>query len=234
MIFRQLHHRRPFFLYREQFRIFRAAEFLDGADRAFRFAGEANKSAEIDKRGVVKARGALWDKRGCVLPQRFPAGRVIDRFAKVEKPSQNASRVSFENRHRLIKRKAGDRVRGVFSNSGELLHSIDRSRKVPSASIYNGPSGGVKISRTSVIAETLPCAEHVIFRSAGQYGKIGKSAQPLAVIGYHGGNLGLLKHELGDEDGVGVARASPREIAAVEAIPMYQCSSEPGFWKRHR
>src|SRR5947199_9159599 len=108
MIFRQLHHRRPFFLYREQFRIFRAAEFLDGADRAFRFAGEANKSAEIDKRGAVKARGALWDKRGCVLPQRFPAGRVTDRLAKVETPSQSASRVSFENRHRWSNRESSD------------------------------------------------------------------------------------------------------------------------------
>src|SRR5436309_15885447 len=96
MIFRQLHHRRPLFLYREQFRIFCAAAFFDGTDTAPRLAGETDKGSEVGKRGVVKARGALWDKRGCVLPQRFPAGRVIDRASEIKNPRQNASSVSFD------------------------------------------------------------------------------------------------------------------------------------------
>jgi ribonuclease HIII len=110
-------------------------------------------------------------------------------------------------------------VRSVLADSGEPLHLLDRSRKVSAVSIYNGLGGGAKISRARVVAETLPCAEHVIFGSASECGKIGKSAQPLVVIGDHGGHQGLLKHEFGDEDGVGVTRVAPRQIAAVSAIP---------------
>jgi hypothetical protein len=41
----------------------------------------------------------------------------------------------------------------------------------------------------------------------------------MIVIRNHGSDLSLLKHELGDEDGVGIAGAAPREIATIMAIP---------------
>ena len=86
-------------------------------------------------------------------------------------------------------------------------------------SIYDGPCGGMKISRASVVAEALPRVQDVIFGSSRQCGKIGETAEPLIVIKNDGGNLSLLEHELRNEDGVWVARSAPGEIAAVVAIP---------------
>ena len=76
--------------------------------------------------------------------------------------------------------------------------------------IQDNLCGDVKISRTSVIAEALPRVEHIVFRSASQRPKIGETAEPVGVIRDHGGDPSLLEHELGNEDGVGIASATPR------------------------
>jgi len=166
MIFGQPFHRRSFFLYGESLRIFRATKLFDGADAASRSARPTNERAKICERRVVNARGALWNKRGRMLPKFFPAAPSIDRAAKIKNAHQHARSVGFDNRNCLIKGEAGDGVRGVFPDSRESLHLIDRSRKASAKSIYDGPCSGVKISRTSVIAESLPGAQNIVFGSA--------------------------------------------------------------------
>ena len=84
----------------------------------------------------------------------------------------------------------------------------------------DGLGGGVQISRPSVIAEALPRVEYVIFASATKRGKIGKAATPFIEIRNDGPDLCLLKHELGNEDRVRIARPAPWQIAAVAAIPI--------------
>ena len=100
-------------------------------------------------------------------------------------------------------------------------------------SIHDNSSGGVQIARPRVIAEALPRVEDVIFRSPSQRGKIGKAAEPLIIIRHNGGNLGLLEHELGDEDGVGIASLAPGEGAPVAAIPTKKRATEDAkVWSR--
>ena len=86
-------------------------------------------------------------------------------------------------------------------------------------SIHDDSSGRVQIARPRVIAKALPRVEDVIFRSPGQRGEMGEAAEPLIIIRDNDGNLGLLEHELGDEDGVGIASLAPGEDAPVMAIP---------------
>src|SRR6476620_12800866 len=123
---------------------------------------------------------------------------------------------------------------GVFPNSGELSHLLDPLREVSAMSIHNGFCCGVEISRASVIAEALPRAKHLIFRSARQRGEIGKSAQPLVIIRDDGGDLRLLKHELGNEDRVGIAGPAPGEIPSIPTIPTQQATTKFGRLESHR
>ena len=46
------------------------------------------------------------------------------------------------------------------------------------------------------------------------------------VIRDDGGDLRLLKHELGNEDSVGIASPAPREVAAITAIPTQQSATK--------
>ena len=76
-----------------------------------------------------------------------------------------------------------------------------------------------KITGPRVVAQPLPGVENFPLGGSGKRGKIREAPHPLFIIGDDGGDLGLLEHELGDEDRVGIAGAAPGKIAAVVAIP---------------
>ena len=101
--------------------------------------------------------------------------------------------------------------------------------------VYDGACGGVKISRADVVAESLPRAEHVVFTSVSQRGKIREAAEPLVVIRNDSGDLSLLEHEFGNQDGVRIARLSPGEVAAVAAKPAEKVTSKRAkvLWRCH-
>ena len=155
-------------LYGECSRIFCAAKRFNRAHIAFRLPGYANERAKIEKRRVESRGIGFWEKTRCTLPQSPPAQSGIDRMAQIEKPRQNATGVRFDDRNRLIKGKAGDCMRGVFPDSGKLSHLLDSPWEVSAMSIHNRFYCDVEISRASVIAEALPHAKHLIFRSARQ------------------------------------------------------------------
>jgi hypothetical protein len=77
--------------------IFCTAEFFDWADGAFRFVGEANERAEVDKRRVVRPSVGFWNETRRMLPKRFPPGAAIDGLAKIQKPCQDASGIRFDD-----------------------------------------------------------------------------------------------------------------------------------------
>ena len=92
--------------------------------------------------------------------------------------------------------------------------------------------GGLEISRASVVTEALPCQKHLVFRCARQGGEIGKPPEPLAIIRDDGGDLGLLEHDLGDEDCVRILCATPGELPAVAREPAKKRALEGAdfFW----
>src|SRR5437762_10218441 len=98
----------------------------------------------------------------------------------------------------------------------------------------DGLRDGMQVSRSIVITEALPCVEHVVFGRATKRRKTGKAAEPLIVVGNHGRNLCLLKHELGNEDCVRITRSAPWQVAAMAAVPFDQCAAKLSFPERHR
>ena len=78
--------------------IFCATELFYGTDEALRLARNANNCAEVDQRGVVNAGVRFWNKTRCICPERSQARHGFDRSAKIEKPRQNASSVTFDDR----------------------------------------------------------------------------------------------------------------------------------------
>ena len=80
--------------------------------------------------------------------------------------------------------------------------------------------GSMQIARAGVVAKPLPGMKNIVLRRARQRIKIWETAQPLLVIRQNARDLGLLKHELGDEDCVRILSPTPREIAPVFVIPV--------------
>ncbi len=63
---------------------------------------------------------------------------------------------------------------------------------------------------------------------------IGEAPEPVIIIRDNRGNLRLLEHDLGDEDGVGVASLAPRKNAAVLVIPVRERRLKLIFSESHR
>lgn len=71
--------------------------------------------------------------------------------------------------------------------------------------------------------------QDVGFFHAGERGKIGKTFHPARKVGEHGGDLRLLQHDFRNQNRVRIARAPPRQIAAVFGKPSREQSAER-FW----
>ena len=168
------------------------------------------------------------------LPELFPSSGSIDRAVKIKQARQNASSVGFDNRNWLIKGERGEGIGSVTPDAGHRANCGEIVRKSGAVLSVHDFSGCMKIAGPRVVAETLPRVEDVTFRSPSQRAKIREPAEPLIIIRDNGGNLGLLEHELGDENGVGIARVTPGKIPAVLAIPAAQRTDELIFPKSHR
>src|SRR5204863_4898112 len=75
------------------------------------------------------------------------------------------------------------------------------------------------VERAPVVAASPPLANHRGGRGAGDRVYRRPAPEPAQVPRHDSVDLCLREHHLGDEDRVGVARAAPREVAAVSLEP---------------
>jgi len=71
----------------------------------------------------------------------------------------------------------------------------------------------VKISRSRIITEAFPGAQNLRFSRGGKRADGGKPVQPPIIVRDDGSRLGLLEHDFGNQDGVGIVGLAPGEIA---------------------
>jgi len=71
----------------------------------------------------------------------------------------------------------------------------------------------VKISRSRIITEAFPGVQNLRFSRRSKRANGGKPAQPSIIVSDDSSSLGLLEHDFGDEDGVGIAGMAPGKIA---------------------
>lgn len=146
----------------------------------------------------------------------------------IEKSREQTRNVCFDNGHGLIEREGCDSVCRITADPGQFANGGKIAWEPATMSILHNPRSGVEIVDAAVVAESLPSMQDVIFRGSGQRGEIGEATEPLIIIWDNGSHPSLMKHELGDEDGVGVARVTPGKIAAVLAMPAQKGATESG------
>src|SRR4029453_8338726 len=207
------------FLDGQGFRISSAAKFFYRADVAFRFVWQANECTQIDKRGIETRCIASGNKLCGAVPEFFAANSRIDRGAHVEQSCEHTRAIRFHNWDWLMKSKSRGCVRRIAADARQFGNRRDIAGKGSPVSFLHNLGGGMKISGAVVIAEALPGVEDIVLRSARNGSEARIAAKPFIIIRDHGGDLGLLKHELGDENCVRITGFAPREIAAMAAKP---------------
>ena len=192
---------------------------------------QTNQRPEIDKRRIVDAGGIPWNKHARALPECFPTSGSIYRAAEIKQTRQN---VGFDDRDWPIKGERCDGIGRVTADAGQCSHRRETAREPATTPVLHGYRNRVQIARPRIIAQALPRVEDVTFRSPSQRGEIRETPEPLIIIRDNRGNLRLLEHDLGHENGVGVASLAPRKNAAVLVIPIRQRRLELIFSESHR
>ena len=213
------------FFARERRRIGRPAEFLHRTDVALR-ANSADEGAQFHEGGVVLAGVSSRQEPGGVRPELFAPRASIDRRLQIEQARENARGVCFNDGDSSIERERRDGIRGVATDPRQRADGGRRVRKMPAMFFRDRDRCGPQISRARIVAEPLPGVENVIFRSRGKCCDVGKPPQPFIIIRDHGGDLGLLEHDLGNEDGVRIVGVTPTQIAAVFAEPATESAAK--------
>ena len=80
--------------------------------------------------------------------------------------------------------------------------------------------GSMQVARAAVIAQPFPQAQHLLFTRLGQGAKGRKRREKAVEIGYDGRDLRLLKHDLADPDGIGIASVPPGKVALMAGKPV--------------
>ena len=154
-----------------------------------------------------------------VRPELFAARASIDRGLQIEQPRQNARDVGFDDWDWSIEGERRDCVCGVAANARQITNRIRRVRKATAILFPNNDRCGAEISGPRIITEALPGMKNLILRGSRECGDVGEAPQPFNIKRDDGRDLGLLKHELGNQDCVGIGGPPPWKIATVSLVP---------------
>ena len=176
----------------------------------------------------MDGRLAIRYERGGASPKRVAAGAGIDRNLQIENSSEQTRDVGFDDRKRLVEGECGYGVRSVAADSRKSPHRIHRPGESAAMFGHDDFCGGAEIASPSVVPQSLPGMENFPLGGRGERGKIWEAPHPFIIIKDNGSDLSLLEHDLGDEDSVGMARATPGKITAVFTIPGEEDAAERG------
>ena len=140
-------------------------------------------------------------------------------FAAAGLPEQNAFDVAIDNGGGFAKGDTGDCCRSVRADTRQLAECGRRLWQV--SVVFGNDNFGpfMQKSRPAVIAKTAPGSEDFVFGCGGEGFNRRETGHPVSVMVEHGGDAGLLEHNFGDPDGVGVASAAPRKVPFLDAEP---------------
>lgn len=130
---------------------------------------------------------------------------------------KNALDIAVDKGGWIGKGNTGDRTCGVFADAGNLSPSFGSS----GVAVLGNPLGTFDEElATPIIAKALPRGEGGGFVSFGKRLRGWKLVEPALVVGQHGSDLGLLKHNFAYPNRPGVRFAPPREVSPVFEIPV--------------
>ena len=128
-----------------------------------------------------------------------------------------------------MKGKRTDCARRITADAFELQQPFGIFRESSAIAGHRFTRNAVQLQRTDIIAEWVPAPCHFRQRSAREVLHGGVLAQPFTILGEHPVHLRLLKHDLRDQNVVGIGGLPPWQIAAVPGVPFQQESAELPF-----
>src|SRR5206468_12186737 len=108
----------------------------------------------------------------------------------------------------------------VPAHAGQRLESVAVCREFAAVALYDDARRLVQVDRPAVVTEAGPEANYLCSGRGGERLECRESSDEPLVVGDHTVDLGLLEHQLGDQDGVRSRVGSPGQTAAVAVVPV--------------
>ena len=140
----------------------------------------------------------------------------------MEDSPQDPGNVGIDCRLREFVGETGNRAGRVGADPGECAERGDVSWQGAAMVGDDFSRQTVQIGGTAVVSESGPGLLDATARGLGERFDGGKAFQESGPVALDSGHLRLLEHDLGDEDTIRVAGASPRQVPAVTTEPGQQ------------
>src|SRR5579863_1207891 len=203
----------------------RGAEFFGRARTATGNPRKTHGSAEFHH-GLIEVSGPARIKQARGFRGKTaPRVRRRDFRSVVSQTADHANSISVHCGVRQIERDTGDGGSRVRARARQREHIFVRRRYTCRRYLFCRP---VQVAGAAVITETAPGGKNVVLRRGGQGINGGKALQKGAVVGNHGLDPGLLKHDFGKPDAVEIFGLTPRKIAARGVVPPQECAAKTG------
>jgi hypothetical protein len=121
---------------------------------------------------------------------------------------------------------AGNGCGGITADPGQGAQGVGGVRNLAAKFGDHLPGGLVQEAGAAVVAQAAPQGQHRFQGSRGQGRDGGERRQKPAVVLEHGRDAGLLQHDLGDPDPVGIVVLPPGQVAPVQGVPGQQRPAE--------
>jgi len=204
------------------------AEGEEGAGGAVGGAEGAVGLAEFHE-GRVELAGVLGvEEGGGAFPEEGLSLGGVDGGGVVEESGEDAGDVGIDDGDGEAEGEGGHRTGGVAPEAGEGGEGGGVGREAAVVLLEDGPGGFLEVADAVVVAEALPGLEELGFGGGGEGGEIGEGGEEAleAAVLSDRRDGGLLEHDLGDEDRVGIGGAAPGVVLAVGLEPAEEGAAE--------
>jgi len=193
------------------------ADIAEAAVRAVGRARGADEGAVLHEGLIVVAWSAGGDgKRAEAVDLSAISGAA---GIQAEDAREEAACVGVDRGMSKAEGDGGDGAGGVLPYSGESEKVSVGVGEAAGVVADDGAGGGVDATGAGVVAEPGPEAEDVVEGGGGEGPGCGERFQEALEEGDDTIHLGLLEHDLADEDVVGLSGAAPGEVALGAAEP---------------
>src|SRR5258705_1785411 len=202
------------------------AEGLHGTARTPGLSRRAPGGAEVHEGLIVVIGASGRYQRFREVPHRLLTAQPLEPSRAEEDPAEHAPHVGIDERGVLAVGEGEDGARRVTADAAQALEGGPVIGKLAGVAGHRLAGDAVQAPRAPIVAERAPRLRHVARAGPGEVLEGGIAREELLVLGDDAIHLGLLEHDLRDEDAVGLARPAPRQVAAVPGVPAEEAPLE--------
>jgi len=197
----------------------RRAECIERTLGANGFCGFTDQGTEFHHRLIEDSRRIPIQECRCRFLECHVSPGAIYRRIHDKQPGNHPLDISIHDRKRLIKGNAENCRGDVVSHPRKLSEGIPVSGNLTAiaGSYLNG--GFMKVTGPAVISQALPEFKHILLIREGKRLNRRESFQKTVVIGNHGFNLSLLKHDFRNPNRIRLQGLSPRKVSVIVRVP---------------